>query len=213
MKVNKFGITGGIGSGKTYISLLLEKRGFSIFNCDQTAKNLILKDVSLQADLSALIGRPVVTDAGELDKNVISAYLFSSEEHVKKVNGLVHPRVRKAFLKWVREEEKKRKISAGNLTRQWVGMECSILFEAHFDDLVDFVISVYAPETVRLKRVEERDGLDAKQVESRIACQLPEGEKLKRSDFIIRNDGGDLIETQLDELRSILITRSYNELD
>lgn len=213
MKVNKFGITGGIGSGKTYVSRLLKKRGFSIFNCDQAARELMLTDVSLQSDLSLLVGRSILTEYGTLDKTAIGNYLFASQEHVKKVDELVHPRVRKAFNAWVQEEEKKYKSPGRSLTRQWVGMECSILFEAHFDDLVDFVISVYAPEDIRIKRVEERDGLTPEQVKSRIARQLPEGEKLKRSDFIIRNDGRDRIDTQLDELRSILITRSYNNID
>lgn len=212
MTVNKFGITGGIGSGKTYVSRLLEQRGFAIFNCDCCAKDLMLNDHSLQEELSVLIGCPVLLEDGSLDKRAIGSYLFSSPEHVQQVNALVHPRVRKAFQKWVHDQERHGK-NEDVLSERWVGMECSILFEAHFDDLVDFVISVYAPENVRLKRVEARDGLTAGQVEERIANQLPEGEKLKRSDFIIRNDGNDRIETQLDELRSILIMRDYNTID
>lgn len=212
MTMNKFGITGGIGSGKTYVSHLLARRGFSIFNCDDAARDLMQTDSLLQRDLSALIGRPILTEAGRLDKSVIGSYLFKSPEHIRQVNTLVHPLVRKQFLKWVKEKENKCK-GKGGLTRQWVGLECSILFEAHFDDLVDFVISVYAPEDVRLKRVEQRDGLTKKQVEERIARQLPEGEKLKRSDFIIRNDGNDQLQTQLDELMSILIMRGYDTAD
>lgn len=212
MTMNKFGITGGIGSGKTYVSHLLVRRGFSIFNCDDVARDLMQTDSLLQRDLSALIGRPILTEAGRLDKSAIGSYLFKSPEHIRQVNALVHPLVRKQFQKWVKEKENKCK-GRGGLTRQWVGLECSILFEAHFDDLVDFVISVYAPEDVRLKRVEQRDGLTKRQVEERIARQLPEGEKLKRSDFIIRNDGNDQLETQLDELLSVLIMRGYDTAD
>lgn len=210
MAMNKFGITGGIGSGKTYISHLLEKNGFSIFNCDEAARRLMLGDTSLQEELSSLIGAAVLKADGQLDKQLIGNFLFSSPEHVKAVNALVHPRVRQAFGDWALEKETAIGGVVGEtdaLPRHWLGMECSILFESGFDDLVDFTISVYAPEAVRLQRVEQRDGLTARQVKARIAQQLPEEEKLKRSDFIFTNDGSSSVESQLLRLESALKER------
>lgn len=207
--MNRFGITGGIGSGKTYLSRLLEQRGFAIFNCDETARRLMLQDTTLQRDLSDLIGKPAVTPQGELDKQAIGAYLFASPDHIKQVNALVHPRVRTAFREWAeRMEERQPADTASPMARQWIGMECSILFESRFDSLVEFIISVYAPKVVRLKRVTERDGLTPRQVEERMARQWPEREKLRRSDFIFRNDGQHAAETQLQTLEAALHARS-----
>lgn len=199
MEVNKFGLTGGIGSGKTYVSRLLEKEGFPIFNCDQAARKLMCEDVSLQSELSSLTGTPVITSSGELDKKIIGDYLFASPDHVRQVNALVHPLVRKTFLEWVDVQT-----SRSDSPKQWVGMECSILFEARFDDLVDFIISVYAPAEVRLQRVEQRDHLTSEQIKRRMARQLPEKDKLERSDFVIQNDGKLPLAPQLKRLKSIL---------
>lgn len=208
--MNKFGITGGIGSGKTYVSHLLEKKGFSIFNCDEVARRLMLDDESLQEALSSLIGASVMTVDGGLDKQLIGNFLFSSSEHVKAVNALVHPRVREAFRRWSLEKASamnNRREEEDALSHDWLGMECSILFESGFDDLVDFTISVYAPESFRLQRVEQRDGLTVRQVKARISQQLPEEEKLKRSDFIFFNDGISSIESQLNRLKQALKER------
>lgn len=210
MEMNKFGITGGIGSGKTYITRLLEQRGFPIFNCDRAAHQLMLEDPALQQELSSLIGAPVITKEGDIDKRVIGEYLFASPEHVQQVNALVHPRVREAFRQWCAGQEQQLSLeAAGGDDRErkpWVGMECSILFESHFDDLVDFIACVYAPENIRLERVAQRDGLPRQVVVQRMKRQLPEAEKLKRADFIFYNDGRSSIALQLEKFESALLT-------
>lgn len=206
--MNKFGITGGIGSGKTYVSRLLEQRGFAIFNCDTVARRLMSENSSLQKELSSLIGSPIMTDGGQLDKQVIGAYLFSSPEHINNVNALVHPRVREAFRLWCSQREQQ--LSSGEdgysdeVTCQWIGMECSILFESHFDDLVDFIASVYASEDIRVQRVKQRDGLTRQQVLDRMKRQLPEEEKIKRSDFIFQNGEKCSVESQIEKFVSTL---------
>lgn len=210
MEMNKFGITGGIGSGKTYISHLLEEKGFRIFNCDEVARRLMLENKALQRELSTLIGNSVLKADGQLDKQLIGRFLFASSKHVQAVNALVHPHVRQAFQMWAVGEEQalnERSENVDTLSRQWLGMECSILFESGFDELVDFTISVYAPEEIRLRRVEQRDGLTVQQVKERISRQLPEEEKLKRSDFVFFNDGASSIVSQLYRLEQALKER------
>lgn len=209
--MNKFGITGGIGSGKTYISHLLEERGFSIFNCDSAARELMLVNTELQEHLSLLIGKPVLTPAGTLDKKAIGTYLFASAENVARVNALVHPLVRDAFRNWVKQRQLSMAAQTGgdpdlehNPVNKWAGMECSILFEAGFNDLVDVVACVTAPEKVRLERVEKRDGLTPAMVEQRIRQQWPEDEKSRRSDFIFNNDGVHALDSQVSDFINLL---------
>lgn len=204
--MNRFGITGGIGSGKTYVSRLLEQRGFSVFNCDTAARHLMLEDKTLQERLSDLLGEPALLATGQLNKKAIGNYLFASPEHVVQVNALVHPLVKDSFMQWVEWQEAH--CREAGITGQWVGMECSILFESHFDVLVDVIGCVYAPENIRFQRVMKRDGLTMKQIEERMERQLPEADKLKRSDFVFHNDGREPLEPQLERFVNMLSSQS-----
>jgi dephospho-CoA kinase len=81
-----------------------------------------------------------------------------------------------------------------------VGMECAILFEAGFDDAVDAVVMVYAPESLRIERAMKRDNATEAQIRARIAAQMNDDEKCKRADYIIYTDGSISLDSQLSAL-------------
>ena len=112
-------ITGGIGSGKSYVCRLLKHRGIEIYDCDAAAKRLMRESDDLKKRLQALVGEDVYTD-GELNKVVMAKYLLSSEEHARAVDNVVHPAVADDFIR-------------SGMT--W--MECAILFESGCQRLVD----------------------------------------------------------------------------
>ena len=85
-----------------------------------------------------------------------------------------------------------------------VALESAILFESGFEDVVDFVVTVCAPIEVRMHRVQERDGATEAQVRKRMAAQMDDEEKCKRSDFVILNDGNKPLDIQIDDLLQIL---------
>ena len=145
----KLGITGGIGSGKSFVSRCL-KEGFSVqvYDTDREAKRLMLEHEGIRADLIALLGEEVYTAAG-LNKPLLAAYIFSSPENAQKVNAIVHPRVKEDFRNWAFRQEQ-----AGC---QLVGVESAILFESGFDREVDKTLTVSAPLELRITRVMERD--------------------------------------------------------
>ena len=203
--MNKFAITGGIGSGKSYVSKLLEEEGFPIFNCDLAAKHIMQSDQSLQADLQQLIGCPIILENGLLNKKAIGQYLFASENHQEAVNALIHPRVREYFTHWTLQAT-----PYYIKDTPWVGMECALLFESKFNSLVDFIISVYAPESLRIKRVMSRDGLTEEAVRKRIGKQLPEEWKLSHSDFVFHNDVHTELSTQIKTLEEALNSFATN---
>ncbi|MDO4181156.1 MAG: dephospho-CoA kinase [Bacteroidales bacterium] len=182
----KIAITGGIGSGKSYVSRMLEEMDIPVYNADNEAKRLTVSDAGIRHELTALLGEEVYQD-GELNKPLLAAYLFSDPAHAAQVNAIIHPRVRTDFLAW-----------AGNREHdEIVGMECAILYEAGFEDMVDAVVMVYAPEELRVRRAMQRDGATEAQVRARMAAQMDDEEKCRRADFVVVNDGVKPLQPQL----------------
>jgi dephospho-CoA kinase len=171
----KTGITGGIGSGKSYVCKLLAQRGIEVYDCDAAAKRLIRTSPHLRQQLKALIG--------SLDKAAISRFLLASEENQQAVNAIVHPAVFQDF------EE------SGML---W--MESAILFESGADKLVDRVVVVTAPEEIRIERVMQRDGITREKALQWIARQWPQEQVKTRADFEIINDGQADLNSQIERL-------------
>lgn len=182
-------ITGGIGSGKSYISNLLQEYDIPIYNTDDEAKRLMLSDEGIRHDLVALLGEEVYVE-GTLNKSLLASYLFADAENAARINGIVHPRVKMDFSRWLERHSDK----------EIVGMECAILFEAGFDDAVDAVVMVYAPESLRIERAMKRDHATEAQIKARMAAQMNDEEKCKRADYIIYTDGSIPLDSQLSTL-------------
>lgn len=194
MKI-KLGITGGIGSGKSFFSKLLRERGIPVFDSDSEAKKLMITDNDIITSLKTLLGDNVYIN-GEINKMLLASYIFASVENASKVNAIVHPCVKKAFLRWTDEN-----FSSGC---HIAAIESAILFESGFDDIVDRVVMVHAPLETRIARVMERDKTTRDKVIVRINSQMDDREKLSKSDFIIENDGTASIDSQIDKLISDL---------
>ena len=90
-------ITGGIGSGKSYVAQLLAKRGITVYDCDAAAKRLMQQDAVLQEGLKKLIGADVY-QGNQLQKSVVTKFLLTSKEHQQAIQQLVHPAVATDFL-------------------------------------------------------------------------------------------------------------------
>ena len=183
-------ITGGIGSGKSYVSNLLEERGIPIYNADNESKRLTVCDEEIRKGLVALVGEQVYFDDGTLNKSLLAAYLFASSEHATKVNAIIHPRVKADFRRWLEE----------HTDCEIVGLESAILYESGFDDVVDAVVAVYAPESLRLERAMKRDGATEAQIRARMSAQMNEEEKRNKADYVVLNDGSACLQKQLDAL-------------
>lgn len=196
----KLGITGGIGSGKSFVSRCL-KEGFSVqvYDTDREAKRLMLEHEGIRADLIALLGEEVYTAAG-LNKPFLAAYIFSSPENAQKVNAIVHPWVKEDFRNWAFRQEQ-----AGC---QLVGVESAILFESGFDREVDKTLTVSAPLELRIARVMERDRVGREQVLERITAQISDEERNRLSDFSVENAETSDIHAQLVRILSALNVRN-----
>ncbi|MCD8183808.1 MAG: dephospho-CoA kinase [Bacteroides sp.] len=173
----KIGITGGIGSGKSVVSRLLEAMGIPVYISDVETKKLTATDVRIRQELVALLGEEVYA-GGELNKPMLASYLFSNPEHARRVNGIIHPQVKEDFRRWaqIRSEH------------PVVGIESAILIEAGFAGEVDTVVVVYAPEEVRIQRAMSRDAASRELIEKRIHSQMSDEIKREQADYVIIND-------------------------
>lgn len=179
----KIALTGGIGSGKSFVCNLLRERGMEIFDCDSSAKYLMRNSDSLKSALKKAIGDDAYLPDGTLNKAYISRFLLESESNSNIINSIVHPAVAEHFL---------------NSGLDW--MECAILFESGFDRLVDKVVCVTAPLEIRIQRVMKRDNISRSQALEWINKQMPQEEIIIRSDFCINNDGSNSLANQIDSL-------------
>lgn len=174
-------ITGGIGSGKSYVCKRLEAFGIRVYDCDAAAKRLMHTSSALQRDLCRLVGDDVYVD-GVLQKQVLAKFLLASEDNKQAVNQIIHPAVARDFE------------CSGY---EW--LESAILFDSGFDRRIhfDYIVCVSAPLEIRIQRVMNRDGISREKTMEWISRQLPQEEVLKRADFEIVNDGMEDIDEQI----------------
>lgn len=186
-------ITGGIGSGKSYVCRMLESRGICVYDCDAAAKRLMRTSEKLQQELRQLVGQDVYTSDGQLQKRVLADFLLTSEANKLALNDVIHPAVAEDFL------------SSG---MTW--LESAILFESGFDSRVSFdrVVCVSAPRDVRIQRIMRRDNISAAKAAEWIDTQMAQEEVERRSHFVIVNDGRSDIEQQVDNMLSKIICYS-----
>ena len=177
-------ITGGIGSGKSYVCQLLEKHGIKVYDCDAAAKRLMRTSATLRQQLRQLVG-PQVYRGCILQKRVLAEFLLASEANKQAVNEIVHPAVALDFIE---------------SDYQW--LESAILFDSGFHRRVpfSFVVCVSAPEAVRVRRIMARDGISEAKALEWIHRQMPQEQVEVQSDFVIVNDGVAPLEPQVDHL-------------
>ena len=178
--MKKIGITGGIGSGKSYVCKRLQaKYNIEVYDCDAAAKRLIRTSPALQQQIISLVG--------SLDKAAMSRFLLASDANQQAMNAIIHPAVFRDF-----------EISG----IQW--MESAILFESGARQLVDKAVVVTAPLEVRIQRVMQRDGITREKAMQWISCQWSQDEVKAHADYEIVNDGQADIDRQIEELITVL---------
>lgn len=183
----KIGITGGIGSGKSYICQRLSTcYGIEVYDCDTAAKRLIRNSPTIQQELTALIG-PDTYINGTLNKIAVAQFLLQSESNARAIDAIVHPAVFRDF-----EQS----------GMAW--MESAIMYESGIYRLVDKVIVVTAPQETRIQRVMQRDHITREATLQWMRRQWEQEEVRQRADYEIINDGETDIDAQLKVLIPLL---------
>lgn len=183
----KVGLTGGIGSGKTYVSKIIESLGYSVFNSDDEAKKIMLAP-HVVAQVKEVFGEEAYIDS-VLNRKYIADHIFSNTELKEKLNNIVHPAVRQAFSDWSEKQN-----------NSIVFNEAAILFETDSYKQFDYTILVTADEETRIQRVVKRDNATPAEIKARMDNQWPDAKKEKLASFILINDYKQDVLTQIKEI-------------
>jgi dephospho-CoA kinase len=189
----KVGLTGGIGSGKSTVAQLFEVLGIPVYYADEAAKRLMNTDKKLMSAISKAFGEAAYKD-GKLDREYISSIVFNDTYKLELLNSIVHPATIKDAKNWME-----------NQSTSYVIKEAAVLFESGAAEHLDYVIGVEAPETIRIKRVMDRDGVSKDEILKRMDNQMDDDNKMKLSDFVIVNDEQKMLIPQVLELHQKLL--------
>jgi dephospho-CoA kinase len=188
MRPLQIGITGGIGSGKSMVCKIFGCLGIPVYDADSRAKSIMTTDGILVEQIKKEFGSLSYDADGGLNRNFLSSAVFGNAEKLKKLNELVHPRVALDGDQWTAEQ----------IGKKYVVREAALLFESGSYKKMDKIIVVTAPEPLRVKRVLVRDKQRTEEeVLKIIRNQIKEEEKVKKADFVLRNDETELLVPQV----------------
>lgn len=191
----KVGITGGIGSGKTTVAKVFEVMGIPVYYADDAAKKLMNEDESLRKQLQELFGKETYVD-GKLNRKYLSGLVFKNEAKLAQLNAIVHPATINDAEKWMQQQ-----------TTPYAVKEAALIFESGAQAQLDCVIGVFAPVPVRIQRVMKRDGITREEVKARMEKQIDESVKMRLCDYVITNDGQELVIPQVVKIHEALLAR------
>jgi len=174
----KIAITGGIGSGKSSVSKIVEALGFPVIKADDLSKELMQQDDSIKKKIIKTFGKESFTEKG-INTKYLADNVFGNKEKVAKINSIIHPPTIKKI-----EEISKKLFEKHNL----VFVESALVYEAKIQKLFDYVILIYAEEGIRISRKMKNDGMKKIDVEKRMNFQIPDEEKTNRAHFVIDNN-------------------------
>lgn len=195
----KIGITGGIGAGKSLVCEVFKVLGIPVYNADDRAKILLATDSDVMDSIRLFIGNEAYLPDGTPDRGFIASKIFGDENKLAKINSIVHPAVARDFERWA-------KLQTG---KPYLIKEAALLVESGSYKILDGLVTVTAPEEVRIKRTLDRDAhrteADIREI---ISKQLHESEKVAKSDYIVVNDNNSLVIPQVLKIHGQLINRA-----
>jgi len=181
----KIGLTGSIGSGKSTVAKIFEVLGIPVYYADDAARRLMNEDENLKQEIVKHFGNEAYVD-GKLNRSYLAKMVFNDKEKLALLNSLTHPAVIHDSEKWIKAQ-----------TGPYTIREAALIFETGINKYLDYVIGVSSPETLRIQRTINRDGVTREEVIARMKNQLEEDAKIQLCDFVIYNDEEQLVMPQV----------------
>lgn len=174
------GVTGCPGSGKSVLAAVMVERGWVLIDADRVGKDVVERDVVMLGELARIFGADILGPEGKLDRRLLARRAFSSPENTRLLNGVVHPALVRNILGMIGI----RRDSGENTV-----VDCALIFEWGIEGSFDRVLCVRAEEDRRRNRLALRDGRSTEDIDRLFSSQLPEREKIMRSDIVLANNG------------------------
>ena len=178
----KIGLTGGIGSGKSAVSVYFKKLGAFIFDADTVAKKILSNNKTAQNEIIAEFGTDVINVNGSIDKKKLSRIAFRNDDNQLKLNTIIHPYVFKEIDLSFQSILKKQ-------NHDIFIVDAALIYESGADAHMDYVIVVTSNLKLRTERVMNRGNISREDFLKRIDLQWPENDKVEMADYIIHNNG------------------------
>jgi len=195
----RIGLTGGIGSGKSTVAEIFKVLGIPVFDADGAAKHIMNEDELLKKKIIAAFGEESYV-GGQLNRKYLAGIVFNNPLKLEQLNALVHPATIEASESWMKEQSTKYAIK-----------EAALLFEAGSAANLDYIIGVFAPQVLRIKRVMDRDHISRDEVIGRMGRQIDDRIKMRLCDFIITNDEQQLVIPQVLKIHEELLKKIAHE--
>ena len=181
----RIGLTGGIGSGKTTVAKIFEVLGIPVYYSDNATRQLMNEDPELRKNIEANFGKGSYVE-NVLNRSYIASIVFNDSAKLDILNSLTHPATILHARQWMQQQRS-----------PYVIKEAALIFESGSAADLDYVVGVYAPLPLRIKRVMERDHVSSDEVIKRMKRQINEDIKMKLCDFVITNDEVELVTPQV----------------
>lgn len=194
----RIGLTGGIGSGKSTVSGIFKVLGIPVFDADAAAKEVMQTNPALRQAIIDTFGEAVYTN-GQLNRKQLAAIVFNDPFQLETLNALVHPYTIAAAEEWATQQ-----------SAPYTVKEAALFFEAGSAIGFDYMIGVYAPQHIRIKRVMDRDQVSREEVLSRMKRQIQEEIKMRLCDFVVLNDDQHLLIPQVLKLHEQFLNETGN---
>jgi dephospho-CoA kinase len=178
--MQKIGVTGCIGSGKSLVCSIFKQLGTPIFNADESAKNLMISNIEIINTVKSLFGIKSYFADGTPNRAHIASIVFHNKTLLSELNKIVHPIVFANFDAWITENSK--------LNFPYIIKEAALMFETDSYKGLEKFIVVTAPLSLRIERTIKRDNITQEQVQARMNNQFTQEEKLAKANFEIIND-------------------------
>ena len=186
--MTSYGLTGGIGTGKTTVAKIMETMGVPVFNADRHAR-ICLENQKNKPLITGRWGEAFWPAGSQPNRKLIAERVFQDPEERAWLNHLIHPQVAQAFEDWKKQQN-----------APFVVREAAILFESGTDRDLAGVVGISAPLDLRIKRLKMRDSSSDVEIQQRINSQWSEEKKLALCTWIIYNDDKQSMIKQVEKL-------------
>ena len=176
------GLTGGIASGKSTVSRLLRSWGAFVADADEISRHALDVGTACYAQTVSAFGRGILLADGTVDRKKVAGIVFSDPQALSTLNGIIHPFVRET----IRVDSESAFAAAPDRLIVW---DVPLLFETGYEKEVATTVVVTARQSLRVQRIVDRDGSTKAAALRRIRAQMPDREKVRRADHVIRNNG------------------------
>ena len=173
------GLTGGIGTGKSFVASIFRKLGAEVVEADKLGHKAFEKGTSTHKKVVAEFGKRILSPRGLIDRKILAGIVFSDKKKLEKLNRIVHPVIISGICDRIRSAGK-----SGILV-----VDAPLICEAGITGLMDVLVVVKASKKNQIDRCYKKSGMSRKDVCKRTACQMPLSAKIRMSDYTVDNNG------------------------